>query len=168
MTLHQTCSTLPNHTMYAISFIKFLKPPFSSFENVSISTKMIFYWVSYNRIAFSLMIHSETLLPPNSFSYIQISSNISTFSIICDVCLVRTVTPLQHQFPWFVSLFLRIVQIVDFNKLKWVARSETRIPFSCLTMISFFTFRDSSNFSFHFAGIITLLWSHGGLFNNLL
>ena len=95
---------------------------------------MIGYLNFYNS---TLCTSSETLLPANILSFIHISSNFSTSSIVCDLCLVITVTPLATSAFLIVSLFLRIVQIVDFSIPNWVARLETRTPFSCLAMISF-------------------------------
>ena len=64
---------------------------------------------------------------------------LTSTSIICDLCLVITVTPLATSAFLIVPLSLRIVQIVDFAIPNWVARSETWTPFSCLAMIYFLT-----------------------------
>ena len=153
--------------MYATSFLKFLKPPSASFENISITTRTRIFFTrsSCNRLAFSQIMPSETLLPANILSFIQISSNFSTSSIVCDICLVITVTLLATSAFLIVFLFLGRVQIVDFAIPNWVARSETRTPFSSFGY-DFFPniYHDIGIFSFHFAAIITFLWPHGVLF----
>ena len=66
-------------------------------------------------------------------------SKINASSIFCGLCLLITLDPIASLAALLISLFFKNVYIVDFGMPYFDARSETRTPFSCSAMISFFT-----------------------------
>lgn len=111
----------------------------------------------------------ETLLPANISLFIQISSNFSTSSIVCDLHLVITVTYLTTLAFLNFSLLLKIIQIIGFCHPKLSSQiRDTKSIFVFGYDIFLNIYHDISNFSFHFAAIILFLWPHGVLFNNLI
>ena len=57
---------------------------------------------TFNTLAYSQIIASETQSPANCCSLIHTNNNFSTSLIVCDLCFIRKFTPSQLQLPWFL------------------------------------------------------------------
>ena len=98
-----------------------------------------FWKSSKSSRAFSVIIVSVRVSPVSCFSLIQTRSSFSISSCIFVLCLDSLETPFAGVMPFISSFFFRIVQMVDDARSYCRAKSTTRTPLLCFSIISFFT-----------------------------